>query len=126
MTIPAANMKQHVALLARMGYDVTFRRPADRGGSYSVTTSTVSGGSNSDETARAVFVNYRKADVDGTIVQRNDRLCLMAPEYQGSALSKTPQVGDQILGQGDPVTVIDVQTIRGASSTIAYVMQVRG
>lgn len=125
MSIPAENQKQIFANLSLMGGTFTFRRPASASGTYNVTTSTVTGGSDDDENVIGAFLNYRKADVDGTLIQRNDRLFAMAATIAGAALTKTPEPGDQIRGEGDPVTVIDAQIVKGGSSVIGYLLQVR-
>ena len=125
MTLAAENQKQTFALLGVLGYDVVFRRPATSGGTYDVDTSTVTGGANSDESALGAFVAYRAIDIDGTLVQRGDRRFLMSALYGGAELSKTPQIDDEIRGEGDAVRVVAVQTIKGGGAVIGYVLQVR-
>lgn len=125
MSLALENAKQHAALLDLLGYDLTITRPAVRSGTYDVTQSRVTGGAALTETVRGLFLAYRKADIDGVLVQRNDRVCIVASRYNGAALARAPQVGDQITGKGDAVTVRDVQTIEGGGSVVAYVLQVR-
>lgn len=113
-----------VALLREHGRDITFRRPGN-GGTYNPATGTVSGGSNADETVRAAFINYQSRDIDGTLVQRGDRRALIAATYNGAALSKTPQIDDELRGEADAVRVVSVQTIKSGSTLIAYSCQTR-
>lgn len=124
MATGAQMQRDVVALLREHGYDLTFRRPSN-GGSYNPATGAVSGGSNADETARVVFLNYTSRDIDGTLVQRGDRKAVMAATYNGTALSKTPQLDDELRGEGDAVRIVSVQTIKGGSSILAYVCQAR-
>ncbi len=124
MTTGAQMQRDVVALLREHGYDLTFRRPSN-GGSYNPATGAVSGGSNADETARVVFLNYTSRDIDGTLVQRGDRKAVMAATYNGTALSKTPQIDDELRGEGDAVRILSVQTIKSGSSILAYVCQAR-
>lgn len=116
--------KDVVALLREHGYDLTFRRPGN-GGTYNPATGSTSGGSNADETVRCVFVNYTARDIDGTLVQRGDRRAIIAATYNGSALSKTPQIDDELRGEADAVRIVAVQTIKSGSTVLAYVCQAR-
>ncbi len=124
MATGAQMQRDVVALLREHGYDLTFRRPSN-GGSYNPATGAVSGGSNADETARVVFLNYTSRDIDGTLVQRGDRKAVMAATYNGTALSKTPQIDDELRGEGDVVRIVSVQTIKSGSSILAYICQAR-
>jgi hypothetical protein len=113
-----------VELLREHGYNITFRRPSN-GGTYNPATGAVSGGSNADETVRCVFVNYTARDLDGTLVQRGDRKAIIAATYNGAALSKVPQIDDELRGEADAVRIVAVQTIKSGSSVLAYVCQAR-
>lgn len=124
MATGAQMQRDVVALLREHGYDLTFRRPSS-GGSYNPATGAVSGGSNADETARVVFLNYTSRDIDGTLVQRGDRKAVMAATYNGTALSKTPQIDDELRGEGDAVRIVSVQTIKSGSTVLAYICQAR-
>jgi hypothetical protein len=124
MATGAQMQREVVALLADHGYDLTFRRP-NNGGSYSPATGAITGGSNADETVRAVFVSYNANDIDGTLVQRGDRKAIIAATYGGAALTKTPQMDDELRGEGDAVRVVSVQTIKSGSSILAYICQTR-
>jgi len=124
MATGAQMQKDVVALLRDHGYDITFRR-INNGGSYDPATGTITGGSNSDESVRAIFLNYIARDIDGTLVQRGDRKAVIAATYNGSAISKTPQIDDELRGEGDAVRIISVQTIKSGSSILAYVCQAR-
>ena len=124
MATGAQMQRDVVALLREHGYDLTFRRPSN-GGSYNPATGAVSGGSNADETARVVFLNYTSRDIDGTLVQRGDRKAVMAATYNGAALSKTPQIDDELRGESDAVRIVSVQTIKSGSTVLAYICQAR-
>ena len=124
MATGAQMQRDVVALLREHGYDLTFRRPSN-GGSYNPATGAVSGGSNADETARVAFLNYTSRDIDGTLVQRGDRKAVMAATYNGTALSKTPQIDDELRGEGDAVRIVSVQTIKSGSTVLAYICQAR-
>jgi hypothetical protein len=124
MATGAQMQRDVVALLREHGYDLTFRRPGN-GGSYNPATGAVSGGSNADESVRAIFLNYTARDIDGTLVQRGDRKAVIAATYNGSAISKTPQIDDELRNEGDAVRIVSVQTIKSGASILAYVCQAR-
>lgn len=124
MATGAQMQRDVVALLREHGYDLTFRRPLN-GGAYSPATGAITGGANADETARVVFINYRSGDVDGTFIQRGDRKAIMAATYNGAALTKTPQLDDELRGEGDAVRIISVQTIKSGATVLAYICQAR-
>lgn len=124
MASGAQMQRDVVAILQEHGYDLTFRRP-NNGGTYNAATGAITGGSNADETARVVFLNYNSRDIDGTLVQRGDRKAVMAATYNGTALTKTPQIDDELRGEGDAVRVVSVQTIKSGASILAFVCQAR-
>ena len=124
MAIGAQMQRDVVALLRDHGYDLTFRR-INNGGTYDPATGTITGGSNSDETIRAIFLNYTANDVDGTLVQRGDRKAVIAATYNGTAITKTPQINDELRDEGDAVRVVSVQTIKSGASILAYICQAR-
>lgn len=124
MASGAQMQRDVVALLQEHGYDLTFRRP-NNGGSYNTATGAIAGGSNADETARVVFLNYISRDIDGTLVQRGDRKAVMAATFNGTALTKTPQIDDELRGEGDAVRIVSVQTIKSGASILAFICQAR-
>lgn len=124
MAIGAQMQQDVVALLRDHGYNLTFRRP-NSGGSYSTATGTITGGANSDETVRGIFLNYTASDTDGTLVQRGDRRAVIAATYNGTAISKIPQIDDELRGEAEAVRIVSIQTIKSGSSVLAYVCQAR-
>lgn len=124
MPTGAEMQRDVVALLQEHGYNLTFRRPRS-GGSYNAATGAITGGTNADETARVVFLSYTARDFDGTLVQRGDRKAVMAATYNGTALTKTPQIDDELRGEGDAVRIVSVQTIKSGASILAYICQAR-
>lgn len=124
MPTGAEMQRDVVALLREHGYNLTFRRP-NNGGSYNAATGAITGGTNADEMARVVFLSYTARDIDGTLVQRGDRKAVMAATYNGTALTKTPQIDDELRGEGDAVRIVSVQTIKSGASILAYICQAR-
>jgi hypothetical protein len=111
-------------LIADRGQTLTFRRTVE--GSYDPSAGQTSSGSTDDETVKGVFVNYHERQIGTQDIERGDRqLLLSAYQSDGTALSKTPQTQDLIIGEDNTVNIVDVQTLRDADQVIAYVCQVR-
>jgi len=96
-------------------------------------TGTNGASSNDDETVKLVFVkrndafaNLLDARLGTASVERGTRRAIILNEQSdGSALTKTPQPGDALIGVGDSVTVNEARTLRAGGETIAYVMEVQ-
>lgn len=124
MSIGTALQDNIATLLREHGQGLTFRRVTE--GAYDPATGTTGASSTDDETATIAFVNYKESLIDGGNIQRGDRKALIAAlKADGSALSKTPQTSDQIVGEGDTVNIVQAKTIKSGSTVIAYECQVR-
>jgi hypothetical protein len=124
MTISERMAKSVKSLIEKVGTSVTFRRSV--AGEYNPNTSSSTLGSNDDETIKAAFLNYTDNELANTHIRRDDRKVLMsAYQSDGTALTKTPQTGDQLVGEGDTVRIESVQTIKSGSTTIGYILQAR-
>lgn len=112
------------SLLEKTGTEVTFRRKTI--GSYDPATGTATVSTNDDETVKAAFLNYKEEELVNSSVQRDDRKVLLsAYQSDGTALTKTPQTGDILIGEGDTVRLVMVQVIRSGDTTIGYICQAR-
>lgn len=110
-------------LLNSHGQDLTF--VAKGFGTYNTATGTLSGGSETSYTVRMHFSNYNIQDIDGSQVVLGDRRVLMPTlDTSGSAIP-SPDIGDEISGNGDTVSIVSVQTLMSGSSPICYICQVR-
>lgn len=111
-------------LLTEHGTSTTFRRVTE--GAYNESTGTTGASSTDDETVRAAFLRYRASEIDGTNIQRGDRRAILAPfQTDGSALSKTPQTDDQLVGEADTVSVVEARKLKSGDTIIGYELQVR-
>lgn len=111
-------------LLGEQGYSVTFRRVTE--GAYDPATGQTGASSTDDETVIMAFLDYKIAEIDGSQIQRGDRKAILsAYDSSGGLLSKAPRVNDQFVGEGDKVSVVDVQTIKSAGVVVGYICQVR-
>jgi len=113
-------------LIQDRGQEVTFRRPLSSSGTYDPNTSSVTGGSNDDETVKVIFTNYREREIDGTNVERGDRQVLMSNFKSNSELlGKSPDSGDQFIGSNSTVNIISAQSLIDSGVVIGFICQVR-
>lgn len=112
-------------LLNDRGTSVTFRRVTE--GGYDPSTGQTGAASTDDETVYVAFTDYRENLIDGQNVLQGDRKALLS-NYQtdGTALTKTPAVGDEFVGEGSTVQVVEAHTIKDAGQVVGYICQVRG
>lgn len=123
MSAGAELAKDVIRLLAEHGYDLVLHRTV--GGVYDASAGKPTGGSAATQNLRGVFVNYKlKERMQETIVD-GDRKLLLSAKYAGEALAMPPKVKDQVTGKGDPVTLVDVQSIVSGDSIVGYICQAR-
>lgn len=68
--------------------------------------------------------SYDLAEVDGTTVIRGDRKVIFGKfAIDGSSIS--PNVDDEITGQGDRVSIVSVSKIMSGPTVVCFVCQVR-
>jgi len=94
-------------------------------GTYDPSTGGVTGGSTSTSTVKAYFSNYNLNDTDGINIVYGDRQVVMGIlDTSGTALVE-PEVGDEISGRGDKVSIVSVQKLFSGGAVICYIAQVR-
>lgn len=110
-------------LLEDYGRDLTLIYVSE--GSYNPATGSLSGGSTSTSTVKGYFYNYRLDEVDGSSIVLGDRrLLLAASDTSGVALVE-PEVGDEVTGSGDKVSIVSVAKIFSDTRVMCYLCQVR-
>lgn len=124
MTISAALGRNARKLLDEYGYNLTLRRVTGADSSGYVPGGTLGTTSNSDETVRGVFLSYRRGDQGQTLVEFGSRRAVLSGlQTDGTALT-APREADQLIGEGDAVSIKEVRTIKSGSTVIAYVCEV--
>lgn len=104
------------------GQEVTLRYVSE--GTYDPATGSLTGGSNTDSTVLAYFYNYRLDELTNSQVQVGDRRVIIPiVDTSGIALTE-PSIDDQIVGQGDAVSIVSVQKLY-SDTLLCYIMQVR-
>ena len=119
MSIAQALQDDIAALLDTHGTSVTFRRVSE--GAYDPSTGSTAAGSTDDETAVVYFANYRGVELQQSNIERGDRKAYV----KAAGLSKSPQTGDQFVGEAETVSVVDAQRIQSGTTLIAFLCQVR-
>lgn len=119
-------------LLADHGEAVTFRRVTV--GTYQPGSGTVSGdGSFSDETVSVAFTtrDSRLSQAltaltgETSTVREERRALLPSTTTAGAALTKTPQVGDLLVGVDNSVKIVSVREINVSGSLVGYSLGVQ-
>lgn len=105
-----------VQLIADHGVDVTLRNTTHS--AYDPSQGTTTPNTPVDTIIRAVFLDYKLSEIDGSLILRGDRKAVFTADSD-------PEVTDQIIGEGDTVTIVDFKKIKSGSTVVAYVAQVR-
>lgn len=115
MTFDYSKLAQ-VALtqIANFGRDVVLKRVTES--TYDYDTGTNTGGSIATETIKAVVTDYELKQIDGTIIQRGDKLYTIAAQGLSS-----PQTNDFL----DDWKILAVDTIQTGDTAMLYKCQVR-
>jgi len=110
-------------LVNQFGQEVTLRKP--NYGSYNPETGTVQGNSNQNYTVKCYMAEYSLTEVNNDSILMGDRKALLpANDTSGSSLPE-PDAEDQIIGFGDTVKIVSVQSIYHADTLACYICQVR-
>ena len=116
-----ANELRH--LVNEFGHTVTYRKKSL--GTYDPATGSLSGGTNTEYTSKAYFYNYRLEEMaDSKIVQGDRRIVFPRYDTSGNEFPE-PSVGDQVVGQGNTVSIVSFQRILDAGEVVCYTCQVR-
>lgn len=101
-------------LIAEFGRDIVLLN-RQRGG-YNPRTNTMSDGVDTSRTVKAVFRDYKAKDIDGTVIQTGDKLCLIAGAVDG----------DEIVMDGaDQYAIISIEAVQPGNTLILSKVQVR-
>ena len=101
------------------GEELTLRKKTTAG-TYDPATGTVSGGATTDYAFEGYFFNFSVGLPIGDEIRRGTRRCVVP----ALGLAVEPDDEDQIIGQGDTVNVVSVNTIFSAGVKICYICEV--
>lgn len=104
---------------ADFGRQVTLRRKTPA--SYDPSTGSAGSATTTDYTTRGIVLAYRDRAIDGALVRRGDRKCILKVKN----LATAPQVGDQLIVGSDTYTVIDFKTGELGGTAFVYTLQIR-
>lgn len=114
------NMRDNVAspLIKKFGKAITFTR--DDGTSVlDPVTGQYTGGSPINISGYGIQSYYKKEQIDGKLVQKND------VKFVCVDLSEVPVPGDTATFGGSSYSVIDVQPIKPADTAVVFIVQAR-
>lgn len=94
-------------------------------GSYDPSTGGVTGGTATTSTVLCYFYNYNLQDIDGVNVVMGDRRAVLDLVDTSHNPIDEPEVGDELSGQGDKVSIVSVAKVVSAGVTVCYLLQVR-
>lgn len=101
-------------MIAEFGRDIVLLNR--QRGAYNPRTNTMSDGTDTRRTVKAVFRDYKAKDIDGTVIQTGDKLCLIAGAVDG----------DEIVVDGaDQYAIKNVEAVQPGDTLILSKVQVR-
>lgn len=90
-------------------------------GAYAPSTDNVTGSSQATQTVKMLFTDYKKTDIDGTMIKAGDKMALLAND----SLTATPKTGDQVTDDDQKFSVIRVEVVKPGDTVILYKLQLR-
>lgn len=99
------------------GRTVTLR--SKTAGEFDPIAGTMTGGTQTDRTPKALFTDYVAKHVDGTIIQQGDKQVLIAD------VMTAPDNDDILIDGTDEYSIIHVGAIQPGDTPILYKLQVR-
>jgi hypothetical protein len=82
-------------------------------------------GTAADTPCTLAITNYSERDRDGTLIQQGDRKAIVAPKHNGALLSVVPENGDQLVVDGVPYQIVNIDRIAPAGTVVLYEIQIR-
>ena len=108
-----------LTLVQDHGEELTLRKKTTAG-TYDPATGSVSGCATTDYVFEGYFFNFSVGLPIGDEIRRGTRRCVVP----ALGLAVEPDDEDQIIGQGDTVNVVSVNTIFSAGVKICYICEV--
>lgn len=106
-------------LVQDFGQELTLRK-LTTAGTYDPATGSVSGADTTDYTVDGYFFNFSVGLPIGDEVRRGSRRCVIP----ALGLAVEPDDEDQIIGQGDTVSIVSVSTIYSNGTPVCYICEV--
>jgi hypothetical protein len=116
------NFRSHdlLKLVKDYGEELTLRKQTNAG-TYDPATGSLTGSSTTDYVTKGYFFNFSVGLPFGDEVRRGYRRCVLP----ALGLTVEPDDEDLILGQGDAVSIVNVQTIFSGGNAVCYICEVR-
>tara|TARA_R110002012_G_scaffold314072_1_gene526423 strand:- start:410 stop:766 length:357 start_codon:yes stop_codon:yes gene_type:complete len=114
--------KDMYTLVNEFGQEVTFRKVVT--GAYNPSTGSA-GNTTTDYTVKSYMAQFILTELSLDTVVRGDRKALLSAYDTSGVAIPSPDEGDLLVGVGDTVRVVSLQTIYSGSSAVCYICQVR-
>jgi hypothetical protein len=89
-------------------------------GTYNPSDDEIYSQAETSETVYMVITNFKKSDVDGTLIKAGDRLALLANDN----LSRAPKTGDKV-EDSETYTIVGIEEIKPGDTVLLYKLQLR-
>lgn len=90
-------------------------------GTYDPGDDTFTGQTTTTQTVKAVILNFRRAEIDGTLIKNGDRRALVAPDN----LTRAPKTGDTITDGSEVFSIQNVEEVKPGDTVLLYKLQLR-
>lgn len=106
-----------LSLIADRGRPVVVVSPS---GTYTPGTGFTEG-TDTEQTVYAVFTSYRASEIDGTIIRRDDKVCLIAASGASSEITTKNRIKEG----SDTWEIVSIDLVKPGDVAILYKAQVR-
>ena len=106
------------AQIANFGRDVKIIYNSQ--GKYNPQTDSISNKNMTEATVKAVMLNFKRTDFNGTLIKVGDKLLLIASDG-----IDTPRTKDIIVDNGEEYSIVSVEELQPASDPLLYKLQIR-
>jgi len=114
--------KDMYTLVNEFGQEATLRKVVT--GAYDPSTGSA-GNTTTDYAVKSYMAQFTLTELSLDTVVRGDRKALLSAYDTSGVAIPAPDEGDLLVGVGDTVRVVSLQTIYSGSSVVCYICQVR-
>lgn len=86
-------------------------------GTYSPATDAFTGQSSTTQTVKMVVLNFKRSEIDETLIKTGDKRALLAPQTD---LTRAPKTGDQVTDGSETFTIKNVEEVKTGDTVLLY------
>lgn len=90
-------------------------------GTFDPVTGGVTGATYTGYAVQAAIDNFRRSDIDGTVIKADDKNAIMSAKD----LAVTPNTDGRFVQQGERYNIIDIRPTKPATIAVIYELQLR-